>query len=75
MRKIIIGLKWGYLRWKVKRQQISFKKCLIRMYWIQELEKLPQYNVKELAWLSYSKIKKMFIKEFPNKHLHNPYKD
>lgn len=75
MEKIIVSLKWKYLRWKVTRQQVSFKKCLVRMYWIQELENLPQYNAKDLGWLSYSKLRKMFIKEFPNKYLHNPYKD
>lgn len=75
MRKINVVLKWKYLRWKVKRQQISFKKMLVRMYWIQELEELPQYNIKELGWFSYSKLRKMFIKEFPNKYLHNPYTD
>ena len=75
MKKIIIVLKWKYLRWKVTRQQIRFKKMLARMHWLQELEKLPQYNVKDLICLRYSKLRKMFIKEFPNKYLHNPYKD
>ena len=75
MKTLLIILKWKYLRWVVKRQRISFRKCMVRMYHIQELEKLPQYNKKELVRLSYSKLRKMFIKEFPNKYLHNPYKD
>ena len=73
--RIITLLKWKYLRWQVKQNQISFKRFLCRMYWIQELEKLPQYHIKELGWFSYNKLRKMFIKEFPDKHLHNPYTD
>lgn len=81
--RIIVKLKWKYLRWQVKQNQISFKRLLCRMHWIQELEKLPQYkelryknsNEKHLGWYSYNKLRKMFIKEFPDKHLHNPYTD
>ena len=75
--RIITIIKWKYLRWQVKQNQISFKKLLRRMYWIQELEKLPQYkelrnknsNEKHLGWYSYNKLRKMFRKEFPDKHL------
>jgi len=73
--RFFITIKWKYLRWKVKRQRINFRKCMVRMYYIQELEKLSQYNTEQLVWFNYSKLRKMFIKEFPNKHLHNPYKD
>jgi len=55
------------------------------MHWIQELEKLPQYQhlkydytnykKKHLGQYSYKKLRKMFIKEFPDKHLHNPHTD
>jgi|688.fasta_scaffold1536531_2 hypothetical protein len=68
-------LKWKYLRWHVKQNQISFKRFLCRMHWIQELEKLPQYQHLQLGWFSYNKLRKMFIKEFPDKHLHNPHTD
>lgn len=81
MKKIFIHLKWGYLRWKYKRHRIGFNKMMLRMYWIQELVKLPQYKTEELAWFNYSKIKKIYMKEFPiqfskekNEDLHNPYK-
>lgn len=30
---------------------------------------------KHLGWYSYNKLRKMFIKEFPDKHLHNPHTD
>ena len=73
MKTLLVFLKWKFLRLVVKRRDISFKKCLLRMYWMQELEKLPEYNLDNLSWLNYSKIRKLFIKEFPNKYLHNPY--
>lgn len=94
MRIILTLLKWKYLRWQVKQNQISFRKFLCRMHWIQQLEKLPQYQhlkydycyaecqrhytnykKKHLGWYSYNKLRKMFIKEFPDKHLHNPHTD
>ena len=83
--RIITMLKWKLFRWYVKQNQISFKRLLCRMYWIQELGKLPQYQhlrfdytnykKKHLGWYSYNKLRKMFIKEFPDKHLHNPHSD
>jgi len=85
MRIILTLLKWKYLRWQVKQNQISFRKFLCRMHWIQELEKLPKYQhlkydctnykKKHLGWFSYNKLRKMFIKEFPDEHLHNPHTD
>lgn len=64
-----------YLKWRKRRQEISFKKSLARMHWIQELITLPQYKKEKLAWLPYWRIRKMFIKEFPNAYLHNPHTD
>ncbi len=75
MGKLLIMLKWKYSRWVIKRRDISFKKMLCIMHWIQHLEKLPQYDIDKLRCLNYIKLRKMFIKEFPNEHLHNPYKD
>lgn len=73
--KLLLRLKWIYSRWLVKRRNIGFKKFLARMYWFQELEKLPQYNQTKLARFGYFKMRRLFIKEFPNKYLHNPYTD
>lgn len=75
MKKLLILLRWKYSRWIVKRRRLSFRKCLLRMHYIQQLEKLVQYDREKLAWLNYSKLRKLFIKEFPNEYLHNPYKD
>ena len=75
MKRILVILKWKYLRWRVKRHRIGFGKCMLRMYWIQELKTLPQYNLDELAGFSYFKLRKLFIKEFPHEVLHNPYDD
>ena len=70
MKKLLILLKWKYSRLVVKHRVISFNKCLVRMHWIQQLEKLPQYDREKLAWLSYNKMRKLFIKEYPNEYLH-----
>jgi len=75
MKKFLILLKWKYSRWIVKRRHIRFHILLVRIHWIQELENLPQYNLKELGNLRYSKLRKLFIKEFPNEYIHNPFKD
>jgi putative NIF3 family GTP cyclohydrolase 1 type 2 len=48
VKTILIKLKWKYSRWIVKRNKLSFRKMMARMYWIQELEKLPQYDVEKL---------------------------
>lgn len=42
------------------------------MYHIQQLEKYDKYDKNELVKLSYRKLRKIFIKEFPNAYLHNP---
>ena len=39
------------------------------------LTKGQLYHIKELGRYSYNKLRKMFIKEFPDKHLHNPHTD
>lgn len=70
-----IILKWKYSRWVVRQQQISFKKFLCRMHYIQVLEKLPQYDHERLISYGYRKLRKLFIKEYPEAYLHNPYKD
>jgi hypothetical protein len=44
------------------------------MYWIQELSKLPQYKQEKLRWYGDRKLRRMFVKEFPNAYLHNPNK-
>jgi hypothetical protein len=48
---------------------------MIRMYYIQELEKLPQYDKKILVKYRYYGLKKIFIREFPDAYLHDPYND
>ena len=73
MYRLVLKIKWTYLRWLVKRHRIGFNKMMLRMFWIQELAKLPQYDVEKLAWYNYSKIKKLYIKEYPNEKLHDPY--
>lgn len=73
MKKLLIILKWKYLRWLVEYNRVGFNKCMLRMYYIQELKKLPQYDQDKLAWLNYYKLKKLFINEFPNIDPGNPY--
>lgn len=75
MQTLLVILKWRYLRWVVRRREISFKKFMCRMHWIQELEKLPHHDIEELRRYRYSKLRRMFIEEFPDAYLHNPYKD
>jgi hypothetical protein len=71
MKIILIKLKWKYLRYLAKRNRISFQKMMFRIYCIQRLEKLPNYNLEQLAWLSNKKLIKLLIKEFPNEKIPN----
>jgi len=73
--KLLIRLKWKYSRWLVKYYNIRFRKYIIRSYHIQELSKLPQYDHDALIGYRYNKLRKLFIKEYPNEQLHNPYED
>lgn len=73
MLRLLIKFKWRYLRRLVKRRRISLHKCLERMHQIQMLEKLEGYSREKLYKYSYKKIRKLFIKEFPNEYLHDPY--
>ena len=74
-KNFLIILKWKYSRCVVKRNRIGFHWLLARMHWIQELEKLPQYKQEELGRYGDRRLRRMFAKEFPDKHLHNPSKD
>jgi len=73
IKKILIKCKWKILRYLVKNREISFHKMLIRMHHIQQLEQLEKYNKNKLVKFSYIKLRKIFIKEFPNAYLHDPY--
>ena len=71
-KKISIKLKLKILRCLIKRKNISFNKSLIRMHYIQQLKILNKYDTNKLSKFSYKKLKKIFIKEFPNEYIHNP---
>jgi len=72
VKNLLIKCKWKVLRYLVKKRETSFRKMMVRMYHIQELEKLEKYDKNELVKSSYKKIRKLFIKEFPLAYLHNP---
>ena len=72
--KLLIKIKWKILRHFVKHKIVSFRKMMVRMHHIQQLETLNKYDKNKLANFSYRKTRKLFIKEFPNEYLHNPYK-
>jgi len=75
VKKLLIRLKWKYLRWQVKTNKIRFNKCMLRLYYIQELKELPNYEHDKLIRLGYSKLRKLFIKERPKEYLDSPYED
>lgn len=75
IKKMLIKCKWGILRHLVKKRKIGFRKMLVRMYHIQEIEKLRKYDKNELVKYSYKKIRKLFVNEFPNQCLHNSETD
>ncbi len=60
--KMLIGWKWKCLRYYVKIEQISFKKCLERMFFIQELES-DKFPIEYLGELSNRKIKRLYNHE------------
>jgi hypothetical protein len=72
IKKMLIKCKWKTLRHLVKKRKIEFRKMMVRMYHIQELEKLGKYDKKELVKYPYKKTRRLFINEFPNEYLHNP---
>ncbi len=73
--KIFVKIKWKCLRWLVKRNRISFRKMMCRMHWLERLKSLRKHDEDDLQSLNYSKLRELFIKEFPNEYLHNPYMD
>lgn len=75
IKKLLIKCKWRTLRHLVKKRKIGFRKMMVRMYHIQELEKLGKYDKNKLVKYPYKKIRKLFITEFPNQYLHNPETD
>lgn len=72
LKKIIIKYKWKISRHLVKKRDLSFKKMMVRMHHIQKIDKLNKYDKNKLVGLSYTKVRKIFIKNFPNEYLHNP---
>lgn len=72
IKKLLIKCKWKIIRYLVKKRKISFRKMMVRMYHIQELQKLKKYDTNKLVKYNYTKLRKLFIKEFPGKYLHNP---
>jgi hypothetical protein len=48
---------------------------MLRLYYIQELKELPNYEHDKLIRLGYSKLRKLFIKERPKEYLDSPYED
>lgn len=72
--KYLIRLKWKYLRFLTKRRIISFRKCLLRFHYIEEIRKLNKYDDEKLSRSSYNKLRHLFIKEYPEAYLHNPNK-
>jgi len=72
-KKIIVKYKWKILRYLFKCRKIRINKMMLRLYYIQELKN--KHNSDKLIKLSYKKLRRMFIKEFPNKCPHNPKAD
>lgn len=67
----LIRCKWKLLRYLANKRKKSFHRMLVRMHHIQELGTLGKYDGNKLNGLSYGMARKMFIKEFPEKYLHN----
>jgi hypothetical protein len=69
MNTLVIICKWKILRYLCKQRIISYRKMMVRMHYIQQLRGLYDFN--KLIKMSYKKLKKLFIQNYPDAYIHN----